>query len=78
MKLRFRVGNKEGSKQGRKNRDIEALADAMRALKKATAKTLFDKKVMLHFLTRICLALIPCCMTLDCYQVNIHLIEKFI
>ena len=38
MKLRFRVGRKEGrkegSKQARKNGDIEALADAMRALKK--------------------------------------------
>ena len=33
MKLRFRVGRKEGSKQARKNGDIEALADAMRALK---------------------------------------------
>ena len=33
MKLRFRVGRKEASKQGRKNGDIEALADAMRALK---------------------------------------------
>ena len=38
MKLRFRVGSKEGSKQGRKNRDIEALADAMRALKKLSGK----------------------------------------
>ena len=38
MKLRFRVGRKEGSKQAskqaRKNGDIEVLADAMRALKK--------------------------------------------
>ena len=33
MKLRFRVGRKEASKEGRKNGDIEALADAMRALK---------------------------------------------
>ena len=37
MKLRFRVGRKEASKQarkeGRKNGDIEALADAMQALK---------------------------------------------
>ena len=34
MNLRFRVGSKEARKQGRKNGDIEALADAMRALKK--------------------------------------------
>ena len=34
MKLRFRVGSKEARKEGRKNGDIEALADAMRALKK--------------------------------------------
>ena len=34
MKLRFRVGSKEASKEARKNGDIEALADAMRALKK--------------------------------------------
>ena len=33
MKLRFRVGSKQGSKEARKNGDIEALADAMRALK---------------------------------------------
>ena len=34
MKLRFRVGSKEARKEGRKNGDIEALADAIRALKK--------------------------------------------
>ena len=34
MKLRFGVGSKEARKEGRKNGDIEALADAMRALKK--------------------------------------------
>ena len=33
MKLRFRVGRKQASKEGRKNGDIEALADAMQALK---------------------------------------------
>ena len=38
MKLRFRVGRKEASKQARKNGDIEALADAMRALKKVHPK----------------------------------------
>ena len=36
MKLRFRVGSKEA----RKNGDIEALADAMRALKKWRSKYL--------------------------------------
>ena len=35
MKLRFRVGRKQARKEARKNGDIEALADAMRALKKA-------------------------------------------
>ena len=34
MKLRFGVGRKEGKKNG----DIEALADAMRALKKTSFK----------------------------------------
>ena len=33
MKLRFRVGRKQARKEARKNGDIEALADAMRALK---------------------------------------------
>ena len=45
MKLRFRVGRKEASKQGRKNEDIDALADAMRALKK------YFKSKLLNFLT---------------------------
>ena len=34
MKLRFRVGRKQARKEARKNGDIKALADAMRALKK--------------------------------------------
>ena len=33
MKLRFRVGRTDGRTHGRTNGDIEALADAMRALK---------------------------------------------
>ena len=40
MKLRFGVGSKQASKQARKNGDIEALADAMRALKKKDYKRL--------------------------------------
>ena len=46
MKLRFRVGRKEGSKQARKNGDIEALADAMRALKNPTTKEIWPDCVL--------------------------------
>ena len=45
MKLRFRVG----SKQARKNGDIEALADAMRALKNNTCGSYMMKYGMLLF-----------------------------
>ena len=41
MKLRFRVGRKQASKEGRKNGDIEALADAMRALKNRMRRLTF-------------------------------------
>ena len=44
MKLRFRVGRTEGRKDGRKNGDIEALADAMRALKKNLEYVFFVQK----------------------------------
>ena len=55
MILRFGVGSKEARKQGRKNGDIEALADAMRALKNnnvlnfcKSLKQNFDRHVYKH------------------------------
>ena len=52
MKLRFRVGRKEASKQGRKNEGIEALADAMRSLADAIrALKKYFKNKLLNFLT---------------------------